>query len=489
MRRYNEASIRVVFNVKNPGYADDRPMVADWRQYFSDQRVLTCQLEVMQTATSVISPILNVSKCALGARSLLVVGPQGAGKTWILNLMSGGASSAVNTSAHSYCTVVIARPTDLDKFDHSSFSRGKCEFRVDKDSHPYDDRLLGALGDFLRVVDPSSIKCSDIAALELCFNGNRNRKKNGRTSFCVFIDSLEDMVLDEDNGDSDTIVGVALRELLAVLSDRDATAEGKEHEIDLVLVGSCSEIGSSSIKRLCRPPGFDLVRSIHSPNGRDRCTLIREYLSRFGYSMASGCSSDSSEPPAEKEEFIQSPTDLHVEKLSKLTVGYLPNDIKLLLDRAAQYQRAVAKRMIGDPAHVEADSDRLDTIAWQNILKAVSMTPPSRLKSVLSYSFVENMSTVLVSPDGQKRSLRWDDFGGHDDVKARLQILVDKVKAETRPLIDGNLLTSSLIEKPKGIVLGGKPGTGKSYLVQVLASEVLCYAHCRICVVIIGDAV
>jgi transitional endoplasmic reticulum ATPase len=61
--------------------------------------------------------------------------------------------------------------------------------------------------------------------------------------------------------------------------------------------------------------------------------------------------------------------------------------------------------------------------------------------------------------------VKWDDVGGLDEIKEALMETVEW------PLNYADLFKKADTKPPKGIILHGKPGTGKTYLAKALASE------------------
>jgi transitional endoplasmic reticulum ATPase len=61
--------------------------------------------------------------------------------------------------------------------------------------------------------------------------------------------------------------------------------------------------------------------------------------------------------------------------------------------------------------------------------------------------------------------VKWDDVGGLDEIKEALKETVEW------PLKYADLFKKADTNPPKGIILHGKPGTGKTYLAKALASE------------------
>ncbi len=88
-------------------------------------------------------------------------------------------------------------------------------------------------------------------------------------------------------------------------------------------------------------------------------------------------------------------------------------------------------------------------VTMDNFLDAMKEVEPSAIREV----FVE-------VPD-----VKWEDVGGLDEIKQALKETVEW------PLKYAELFKKTDTNPPKGIILYGKPGTGKTYLAKALASE------------------
>jgi transitional endoplasmic reticulum ATPase len=88
-------------------------------------------------------------------------------------------------------------------------------------------------------------------------------------------------------------------------------------------------------------------------------------------------------------------------------------------------------------------------VTMDNFLDAMKEVEPSAIREV----FVE-------VPD-----VKWDDVGGLEEIKDALKETVEW------PLKYADLFKAADTKPPKGIILHGRPGTGKTYLAKALASE------------------
>jgi transitional endoplasmic reticulum ATPase len=142
--------------------------------------------------------------------------------------------------------------------------------------------------------------------------------------------------------------------------------------------------------------------------------------------------------------------DVDLEKLADLTHGYAGADLAALCKEAAMH----SLRRIVPEMDLEMESIPMEILNRINVRKedffaALREMQPSSLREVL-----------IESPN-----LRWDDIGDLEDAKRELREAVEW------PLKYAGLFDYMNATPPKGILLYGGPGTGKTMLAKAVATE------------------
>ena len=142
--------------------------------------------------------------------------------------------------------------------------------------------------------------------------------------------------------------------------------------------------------------------------------------------------------------------DVDLEKIASITHGFVGADLESLAREAAM----CALRKIFPAIDFELEEIPYETISQLEVTmddfrEALKEVGPSAIREV----FVE-------VPD-----VRWDDIGGLKKVKETL------IEAVEWPLKHGELFTRAKTRPPRGILLSGAPGTGKTLLAKALARE------------------
>jgi SpoVK/Ycf46/Vps4 family AAA+-type ATPase/intein/homing endonuclease len=144
--------------------------------------------------------------------------------------------------------------------------------------------------------------------------------------------------------------------------------------------------------------------------------------------------------------------DVDLEKLAEITYGYVGADIAGLAKEAAMH---ALRRVIPEISSLKEDEPIPKEILGKlRVTKedfdyALRMVPPSAMREVLV----------------EIPKVKWGDVGGLEEVKEALKEAVEW------PLKNADSFKRLGIKPPRGILLYGPPGCGKTYIVKALANE------------------
>lgn len=142
--------------------------------------------------------------------------------------------------------------------------------------------------------------------------------------------------------------------------------------------------------------------------------------------------------------------DVDLDRLAAVTHGFVGADLEALAREAAM---SALRRLMPDidfaQAHIPYEKLMALDVTMDDFLDAMGEVEPSAIREV----FTE-------VPD-----VGWSDVGGLEEVK---QVLVEVAEW---PLSQAPLFQQAGIRPPKGILLHGAPGTGKTLLAKALARE------------------
>ena len=143
--------------------------------------------------------------------------------------------------------------------------------------------------------------------------------------------------------------------------------------------------------------------------------------------------------------------DVDLDKIAEMTHGYTGADLAALVKEAAinALRRFLKEHPVdlNKPIHPEL-LQRLK-VTMSDFLAAMKTVPPSLMREVL-----------IEVPE-----VRWDDIGGLDEVKQQIREAVEW------PLRYPHIFEQMGIRPPKGVLLYGPPGCGKTLLAKAAATE------------------
>lgn len=236
----------------------------------------------------------------------------------------------------------------------------------------------------------------------------------------IFIDEIDAIAPKrEDLGGEKQVEKRVVAQLLSLMDG--LASRGK------VIVIGATNIPNTIDPALRRPGRFDRELSVSIPDKKGRLEILE--IHTRGMPLAD---------------------DVSLEKLAAITHGFVGADLEALAREAAMTAlRKILPKIDYELAEIPYDLIMNLYVTMDNFLDAMKEVEPSAIREV----FVE-------VPD-----VKWDDVGGLDEIKDALKEAVEW------PLKYAGLFRKAGTNPPKGIILYGKPGTGKTYLAKAVASE------------------
>ncbi|NPB00505.1 MAG: CDC48 family AAA ATPase, partial [Crenarchaeota archaeon] len=144
--------------------------------------------------------------------------------------------------------------------------------------------------------------------------------------------------------------------------------------------------------------------------------------------------------------------EVDLDKLAEMTHGYTGADLAALVKEAAmiRLRKAIERKEI-DIEQPEIPPEQLQKIkiGMSDFMEALKYVQPTVLREV-----------IIEVPE-----VHWDDIGGYENVKQELREVVEW------PLKYPKYFEELGVEPPKGILLFGPPGCGKTLLAKAVATE------------------
>jgi transitional endoplasmic reticulum ATPase len=236
----------------------------------------------------------------------------------------------------------------------------------------------------------------------------------------IFIDEIDAIAPKrEDMGGEKQVEKRVVAQLLSLM-------DGLESRGKVIVIGA-TNIPNTIDPALRRPGRFDREISISIPDKKGRLEIL--HIHTRGIPLS---------------------TDVDMEKLAEITHGFVGADLEALAREAAMTAlRKILPQIDFEMSEIPYELLMSLEVTMDNFMDAMKEVEPSAIREV----FIE-------VPD-----VKWDDVGGLDEVKEALKETVEW------PLKYADLFKKADTKPPKGIILHGKPGTGKTYLAKALASE------------------
>jgi len=236
----------------------------------------------------------------------------------------------------------------------------------------------------------------------------------------IFIDEIDAIAPKrEEMGGEKQVERRVVAQLLSLL-------DGLESRGQIIVIGA-TNIPNTIDPALRRPGRFDREISIPIPDKNGRLEILGIHTRGM--------------PLAE---------DIRLEKLAEITHGFVGADLEALAREAAMSAlRKILPKIDFEMAEIPYEILTNLEVVMDNFLEALKEVEPSAIREV----FVE-------VPD-----VKWSDVGGLEGIKEELKEAVEW------PLKYADVFKKAGTNPPKGMLLYGIPGTGKTLLAKAVATE------------------
>ncbi|MEI8314116.1 MAG: CDC48 family AAA ATPase [Verrucomicrobiota bacterium] len=236
----------------------------------------------------------------------------------------------------------------------------------------------------------------------------------------IFIDEIDAIAPKrEDMGGEKQVERRVVAQLLSLL-------DGLESRGNVVVIGA-TNIPNTLDPALRRPGRFDREICVPIPDKRGRHEILQ--IHSRGMPLAA---------------------DVDLDRVAEITHGFVGADLQALMREAAMITlRSILPNIDFEMADIPYDTLMKLEVTMEHILEGMKEVEPSAIREV----FVE-------VPD-----VSWDDVGGLDLMKQTLKEAVEW------PLKHADLFLKTHSTPPKGILLTGVPGTGKTLLAKAVAKQ------------------
>ncbi|ODS34281.1 MAG: transitional endoplasmic reticulum ATPase [Candidatus Scalindua rubra] len=236
----------------------------------------------------------------------------------------------------------------------------------------------------------------------------------------IFLDEIESIAPKrEEMGAEKQVERRVVAQLLALMDGLESRGN--------VIVIAATNLPNIVDPALRRPGRFDRELEIPIPDKNGRLEII--HIHTRGMPLAE---------------------DINLERLAEITHGFVGADLEALAREAAMAAlRKILPKVDFELAHIPYETLLELQVTMDNFMEALKEIGPSAIREV----FVEIPN------------VKWSDIGGLVDVKKHL------IEAIEWPLEYPELFKYAKTNPPKGVLLHGKPGTGKTLIAKALANE------------------
>ena len=236
----------------------------------------------------------------------------------------------------------------------------------------------------------------------------------------IFLDEIDAIAPKrEEMGGEKQVERRVVAQLLALL-------DGLESRGQVIVIGA-TNIPNTLDPALRRPGRFDREIPVPIPDKKGRLAILQ--IHTRGMPLAK---------------------DVSVEKLAEITHGFVGADLEALAREAAMSAlRKVMGKIDFQLAEIPYELIQELEVTTNDFQEALKEVEPSAIREV----FVE-------VPD-----VKWQDVGGLEGIKEELKEAVEW------PLKYSDVFRKTNAQPPKGILLHGAPGTGKTLLAKAVANE------------------
>jgi hypothetical protein len=239
-------------------------------------------------------------------------------------------------------------------------------------------------------------------------------------------------------------------------------------------------IASTSISQSLIPtqfhgsPGFETIVTLPLPQAHDREVILQnlfrsltdEFIQRFP-EVTSTKIFELIDRNDENEDSFETNLVHWISRGSALTSGYLPGDLVKIIRRMGTISFGKCSRQLNQSLCLNLKS----YIHWEDFLNALNMTPPHQLLNLQDELFQDGGLRGGIIVEGRSSSLlSWNDFAGYEKEKFYIQNILNRFSVGTETSQLWNV--QECVGFPKGLLICGESGSGKSYLAKIIAAEV-----------------